>query len=155
MIEATGRLGATVTFDGTTVVIHRRPFRGSLVGTGEQTIGINQLDAIQFKPANFLTREGFIRFLTAGTTTPPSRAGQQNNAARSDPWAVMFWRKEQETFEQLRDEIQRALARRHGGAHDAPRLSAAEQLVKLIGLHAQGHLTDAEFKSLKQKLMND
>ena len=95
VIEATGRLGASLTFDGTTVTNRRALLRGSLVGTGDQTIHISQLGAVEFKRAGAITREGFVRFVVAGTTARRSRTGQQNNEARADPCAVVFWRKEQ------------------------------------------------------------
>jgi len=153
MTQATGRLGASVNFDGTTVTIHRKPFRGSLVGTGDQTIPISQLAAVEFKPAGAITREGFIRFVVAGAAANQARTGQQNNAARTDPWAVMFWRKEQPAFEQLRDAIQSALARHHGHPLSTEPHSVADELAKLVDLHVRGHLTDAEFANQKLKLL--
>jgi uncharacterized protein DUF4429 len=53
IIEAKGRNGATVSFDGTTVTISRRGILGALTaGNGHKRIPVHSVSAVQYKPAN-------------------------------------------------------------------------------------------------------
>jgi hypothetical protein len=156
MIEAEGRLGASVTFDGQVVTIRRKGFRGSLVGRGEQQIHVGQLGAIEWKAPGRITREGFIRFVVVGTVARRARVGQRNTDARTDEWAVVFWHKDTAAFEQLREAVQVAIAAKYQGGQvaDPAQPDVIDQLRKLGELRAAGIVTEAEFAAHKQKLLN-
>ena len=108
---------------------------------------ISQISGVEWQPAG-LINDGFIRFTVAGTVAQHGRLGSQATAARFDPWAVPFFRKQQASFEALRDAIEQA---RRGTA--APGPDVAGQLVQLAQLLDRGLLSRAEFDHQKAQLL--
>lgn len=152
MIEAKGRVGASVTFDGQWLVLRRSGYSRGVTGKGERRIHVTQIGAVEWKPAGRIM-DGYVRFVVAGTVAPRSRFGSQSGNARFDEWAVPFWRKSQPAFEQLRDAVEAAIATMRGGAPASAPLDVADQLTKLAGLRDSGDLTPAEFEAQKRRLL--
>lgn len=150
MIEARG-VNGTVTFDGQTVTIHRSGFMArATVGKGTKTIPIGSITAVQWKPAGAV--RGFIQFTVPGGNERRSQFGRQSTDAARDENSVLFGRKHQPAFEQVRDHVQATI---RGGSNlaGAPAASVADELAKLAGLRDQGVLSNAEFEQQKARLL--
>jgi hypothetical protein len=153
-LEAHGRLGASVRFDGHTVTLTRT--NRSLPGYGERSVHVSQLAGVRWQPPGLLTREGFIGFTVAGTVAPRARVGSQTTAARLDEWHVPFWRKERPAFEALRAAVEEARRSPHGPAAGAPTATldgTGGPLVELARMLREGLLTREEFEQEKARLL--
>lgn len=151
LIEAKGRLSTTAIFDGQTVTLRRGALSAPVVGSGERSIPVNQITAVEFKPARTLL-DGYIRFVLAGVQRPRSRAGRQLEDARFDEFAVPFWKKAQPQFEALRDAVQAAIAEGNG-AVSAPGSDPAAALRQLNDLRTQGLITPAEYETKRGDIL--
>lgn len=108
-IQAKGHTGI-VGFDGTFVTISRTGLLArAAVGQGEKRIPIRQVTAVQWKPASRLYH-GFIQFTLPGGNEIRSRSGKQTFDATHDENSVVFTRKQQESFQAVRDAIELAIA---------------------------------------------
>jgi hypothetical protein len=161
-MEARGHNGQ-VHFDGQFVTIARRGFIArSTIGKGEKRIPLVQITALQWKPATRLIN-GFIQFTIAGGIEARSRFGHQGSDAARDENSVVFMHKQMPAFEQLRAEIDGALARLHGQAVSqmrgvpiaGPRGSAAERLRELADLHTQRLISDQEFTARRAEILRE
>lgn len=143
-----------VGFDGVYVVITRSGWRArTTIGKGEKRIPVASIASVQWKPAGPLM-SGFIQFETAGMGGTRSRSGSQTYDAAKDENSVLFTRKQQAAFEQLRAAVEQAIAARHSPQpqHAAP-ASVADELVKLAQLRDQGVLSPVEFEQQKARLL--
>jgi hypothetical protein len=154
VVEAKG-LNGTVRLESDFLTISRKGFMArASVGKGEKRILLNQLTAVQLKPAGPVIN-GFIQFTVGGGNESRSRFGSQTRNAAEDENSVIFtWAKRVE-FEALRDAVERAMADRHRPQqHAAPATpSIPEQITQLAGLRDAGILSDQEFETKKQELL--
>jgi hypothetical protein len=146
-IQAQGHL-ATVTFDGDTVTITRKPFKRLTAGSSEKRIPVRAINAIQIKPAGRLTT-GFIEFTISGGKEHNSPLRQRAVDVANNENAVVFARGQQSEFEALRDAVEAAL----GQPRDGGEPGLAEQLAQLGELHRTGVLSGEEFAAAKRKLL--
>ena len=157
-------VNGTVVVDGGFVTIQRKGFLArSGVGKGEKRIPLRQITAVQFKPAGAMI-SGFIQFSLGGGTERRSAFGRQSFDAASDENSVMFTKKQQPEFEELRAAIEQGIAEGHQpvpARHAAPILAPPSpgadmvgQLNQLADLHRQGALSDQEFQAAKFRLIN-
>ena len=143
----------TIVFDGATVAITRTGFIArATVGKGEKHIPLRHITAVQFKPAG-LVMNGFIAFTLAGGVEARSRFGHQTSDAVNDENSVLFTKMQQPAFEQLRADIERALAMLAGPPQYVPAADPVAQLQQLAALHHSGALTAAEFAHAKASLI--
>lgn len=111
-IDAAGRNGQIV-FDGKTVTIRREGFFGRAGhGRGEKSIPLGHIAGVQLKPSGALTN-GFFQLTVPGeiSSTRASKGSRTMDAAK-DENAVIFTKKQQSEFEELRDAIVSAIASR-------------------------------------------
>lgn len=150
-ITAKGHNG-TVTFDGAFVTIKRAGLIATATqGGGEKRIPISQVSAVQWKAPTSLTN-GFIAFSLAGAIEKQSRAMRQTQAAMNDENSVLVRKKHGAEFEVLRAAIENAIAHRAEPSAPPPG-SGADEISRLVALHAAGHLTDTEFSAAKAKVL--
>jgi hypothetical protein len=152
MIEAAGT-GGQLAFDGQYVTITRNGFLARAThGRGDKKIPITAISAVQWKPAGITN--GFLQLSIGGADRQAAKGGRTMNAAK-DENSVVFTKKQQPAFEQLRTALEQAIAERHAPAAPAPATSVADELAKLAELHQQGILTDQEFAAQKQRLLGN
>lgn len=109
MITAVGRNGQ-VSFDGRTVTITREGAAARAThGRGEKSIPIRQIAAVQFKPNSFAT-VGFIQFTVPGEMSKNRGKGGRTMDAAKDENAVLFSKKAEQDFLNLKAAVQSALA---------------------------------------------
>lgn len=84
---------------------------------------INHITSMQLKPAGLMN--GFIQFSLAGGVEKQSKFGRQSNDAARDENAVMFTKKQQSAFEELRAAIERAMVAR------APKASGTDTVAQV------------------------
>ncbi|MEU4996568.1 DUF4429 domain-containing protein [Streptomyces sp. NPDC021622] len=153
MIKVSGK-GGQIEFDGEYVTITRKGFltRGG-VGKGHKRLHVSQIAAVQWKPAGPLVN-GFIQFTVPGGIERRSQFGNQSLRAAQDENSVMFTKKQQPEFEELRVALDEAIATQHG-THSVPATPAsiADELSKLAQLREQGVLSPEEFEAQKAKLL--
>lgn len=82
------------------------------------------------------------------------RRGQGSAAARTDPLTVPFTYSHRGEFEALAAAVRAALAEFYPATGGPLPGGLAEQLAQLAGLHAQGELTDKEFRAAKARLLS-
>lgn len=149
MIEASS-FATTAVFDGEYVTITRGLMHP--VGKGETRLHVSQITAVRWKPAGMFG--GFIQFSVPGAITAKSGSSSQNAAARRDPHAITFSKKQQPPFEELRAAVEAAVSSAHAPAAGAPGTEPlADQLTKLNALHQQGVLSREEFAAAKARLL--
>jgi hypothetical protein len=145
-IEVKGYNGS-VAFDGQFVTIIRKGALARMtVGKGEKRIPLASITAVQWKPAGAMVN-GFIQFTVPGGNEKKSAFGSQTRGAVNDENSVVFVKKQMPDFEELRMQVEMAIARRGSGqpAAPAPQPNIAEQIQQLAGLRDQGLLTNEEF----------
>jgi hypothetical protein len=109
VVEAVGR-GGQVSFDGAMVTITRRGALGRMTaGKGEKRIPVRSITAVRWKPAGAMVN-GYIQFTLPGGVETRQRAGNQTVAAARDENAVVFTRRQQPAFEELRAAVEAVLA---------------------------------------------
>lgn len=116
---------------------------------GEKRIPVASVISVQFKDATSLVN-GYIQFATAG--------GENSRgimSATQDENSVMFLKKQQSNFENLRTFVEAKIAQRNSSSGTVTQTeSAAEQLIKLAGLLEKGLITQDEFDTQKSKLLS-
>jgi hypothetical protein len=141
-----------VSFDGHFVTIARKGFLArATLGKGDKRIPIGQLTAVQFKPAGALVN-GFVQFSLGGGNERRSSFGSQSMEASRDENSVMFNRKQQPAFAELRSAVEAAMAAVHAPATATP--DRFDQLRKLGELRNAGLVTPEEFEAQKARLLN-
>lgn len=151
MFEAAGFNG-TARFDGRMLTITRNRVGRMTLGKGEKHIPLVSITAVQWKPAGGMI-SGFIQFGVAGSVEGRSEFGRQTKDAKQDENAVVFNRKQQPVFEQLRDMVNEAITARSEGTQRPAAVSVADELQKLAGLLRSGVLTVPEFEQQKARLL--
>ena len=157
-IEAQGHNG-TVLFDGQFVTLRRKGVLARMsVGKGEKRIPLRSINAVQIKPAGPVMN-GFIEFSLGGGDERRSQFGRQTADAVNNENAVMFTRKQQPAFDQLRAAVEQAIV-----ASMAPQSAYAPppqqpvgfvgQLQQLEQLRQSGALSDQEFQQAKARLLS-
>lgn len=101
-----------VEFDGQFITITRKGFARVTYGKGSKDIPVEQVTAVQWKPAGKLGVPGVISFSLAGASENQSRFGRQTADACQDENSVLFLRKQQPAFEELRDAVKSTIAAR-------------------------------------------
>jgi membrane protease subunit (stomatin/prohibitin family) len=137
-----------IRFDGESVLISRKGGIAFLTQglKGEKRIPVSNITSVQFKSANAITN-GYIQFATAGGE---SRGGVLD--AGSDENSVMFLKRMQPMFEELRKAVEEAVQKRALG-HQAAAESPLDSLKKLKELLDAGVISQGEFDSKKASLM--
>lgn len=148
---------ADVQFDGYQVIIKRgnsflTQVRGGM--TGEKGFPVDAITSVQWQDASTLS-SGFIKFLTGGSGPIQGSFGTAAiTVALNDPDTVVFKKKSQAEFIQLREVVESA--RRAGRAHQpaaAPQVDLADQLAKLGALRDAGVLSEEEFAAKKAEIL--
>ncbi|UOY92913.1 SHOCT domain-containing protein [Ectobacillus sp. JY-23] len=115
---------------------------------GDKEILVKQISSIQFKPANLFTN-GYIQFAFSG--------GKENKGglmdATKDENTIMFNKKQQPLFEQIKVAIEQKIDESHAPTIVQNTVDVAEQIKKLADLRDSGILTDEEFNSKKKQLL--
>lgn len=141
-------------FDGSFVTITRNGFLARAShGRGDKRIPIASVSAVQWKPAGPMVN-GFIQLSIGGADRQAAKGSRTMNAAK-DENSVVFTKKQQGSFEELRAAIEQAIAQQHApqAAAAAP-ASLADELAKLAALRDQGILSAAEFDAQKARLLS-
>lgn len=156
MIQADGH-GGQVQFDGQYVTITRSGFLARAThGKGEKRLHISQISAVQWKPAGAMVN-GFIQFTVPGGNEARGGFGQQTMSAAKDENSVIFTRKQQPQFDQLRYAIDQAVAAQHAPSpavdHPTPAPSMVDELSKLANLFEQGLISREDYDLAKKRLL--
>jgi hypothetical protein len=141
-------VGGQVSFDGDTVRIERKGVMGRLSGAEPVLLHLREIAAVQTKKASALIN-GFIKFIPVGTSPVPA-SGEAPRGATPDQNSIMFYKKDQAAFEQLRDTVVEALAH----LADAEEPDIPTQIAQLAALRDQGVLTEEEFNAKKAELLD-
>jgi hypothetical protein len=154
IMEVKGHNG-TVIWDGDFVTIRRTGFLArTTVGKGEKRIPISSMTAVQWKPAGVMVN-GFIQFTVGGGNEKRSKFGSQTSSAVNDENSVVFIKKQMAAFDNLRSQIEHAMAER--GRPSAPAAPAAPdhlaQLKQLGELREAGVLSVEEFSAKKTEIL--
>jgi hypothetical protein len=154
-IEAQGHNG-TVVFDGQFVSLQRKGVLARLsVGKGEKRIPLRSINAVQLKPAGPVMN-GYIEFSLGGGSERRAQFGRQTVDAVNNENAVMFTRKQQPAFDQLRAAVEQAIAASSvpQPAYAPPAAGLAGQLQQLDQMRQSGALSDQEFAQAKARLLS-
>lgn len=133
----------TVGIDGDALVIKYAVWAHGF--KGEKRIPFRSIASVQFREPGFMT-VGYIQFGIVGGIE--ASGGLMN--ATQDENSVVFEKRDLEAFTRLRDIVEGRLMDARKPPSTA---STADEIVKLAALRAAGDLTDAEFQTLKGKLM--
>ncbi len=151
-IEAKGRNGATVIFDGTTVTISRKGFLGAMTaGNGDKRVPVRMITAVQYKPASAMIY-GYIQFSFSGETQKNRRQQSINDRAR-DENTVQFTKQQMPAFDYLRDAIEFVRSQPAAPTVMQAGPSAAERIQQLAQLRAQGLISAEEYEAKRQQLL--
>jgi len=147
MLEAKGIAGQ-LRLEGDEVIISRKgAFAFVSHGSkGEKAIHLTQIAAVQFKPAGMLS--GYIQFTLPGGRE--SRGGAFD--AAKDENSVMFEKRHQGDFENIRDAVKARLIQLRAPAAAAS-ASPSDEIEKLAGLRDRGILTEEEFQAKKRQML--
>jgi Domain of unknown function (DUF4429) len=113
---------------------------------GDKEILLSSITAIEFKPAGFLGKAGYIRFVYQGGGEIKKSFWEIVDPvmhAAADENAVLFGKGQQSGLERLKRAIEKELAK-IVRPQAAPITSVAEELTKLAGLRCKGILTEEE-----------
>jgi uncharacterized membrane protein YdbT with pleckstrin-like domain len=124
------------------VTTDRCIYRSGVVSKRGIEIPLERINTIFFE-------QGFIdRIVRAGTLVIESAGemGRQTFEDVRDPVHV-----QNVLYQEMEDNENRKFDRISGGGQ----LSTADELAKLVELHSQGHLSDAEFESQKARLLQN
>lgn len=114
---------------------------------GDKTIPLKSITAVQFRPAGAFMG-GLVQFTIAGGRE--FRGGMLE--ATKDENAVIFERKQESAFLDLRDAIQTAIAGASTLAIGA-RSNLTDELSKLVELVEKGYLTRDEYNARKNEIL--
>lgn len=105
-ITATGLVGIVATFDGEFIEITRKGSIQLGLVKGSKRFRARDVAAIEMKPAAFAVA-GYIKFSAPGANELRPNFGHKTGSAVNDPYAVPFKRRQQASFEALRDSIEK------------------------------------------------
>lgn len=137
-----------VTVENGFVKISRRGLMNRINnGGGEKNIRINALSGVQVKKPGLTT--GYIQFIFSGSkdTTGVMDAVKDENT-------ILFTKSEYKQALELRDHVEELLNQPTLTQSAATSVSTADELLKLKQLLDIGVLSQAEFDSQKEKLLN-
>lgn len=140
MMRAEGSNGS-VELVGDSIIIRRKGLANILTQgiQGEKTIPLSSITAVQFKDAgNWMA--GMIQFSVFGGRDV--RGGMM--AATTDENAVLFEKKQQPAFNEMRDKVRALMGKPAAGNDD---------LVRLAELVEKGFLTREEFDARKAAIL--
>ena len=140
-------VGGQVQFDGDTVPIERKGALGRLSGGDKQVLHIREIAAVQTKRASAMIN-GFIKFVPMGSGPTPE-SGEAARFDTPDENSVMFHKKDQASFEQLRDAVVEATR----NLAEIDHTPIPDQISQLADLRDRGILTDEEFEAKKTDLL--
>lgn len=138
-----------ITVDGECLRIRRKGVANLLTQgfQGEKTIPFSTIRAVQFKEAG-RWMAGYIQFSIAGAVEPPAGIME----ATKDENAVLFEKKQEPAFQQLRTLVEDRLLR---AAPTQPQTtSVTSELERLAALFDRGLLTRDEFDQQKRGLLS-
>lgn len=138
----------TITVDGECLRIRRKGLANLITQgfQGEKTIPFETIRAVQFKDAGGWMA-GYIQFSISGAVERPAGIME----ATKDENAVLFEKKQQPAFQQLRTLVEDRLTR--SAPKSSPVSSIAADLERLGGLLERGLLTRDEFDQQKRALL--
>jgi hypothetical protein len=142
LLKVRGSGGSVTVYADSVVIAHR----GLLGGFGgEKTIPLANITSIRLRKAGFF--RGCIQFGVAGAMEQ-----RVSLFGRPDPNTVVFGFLKTAAFVRLKAYVEKlqAQARTKGTATS----SVVQEPAELARLHEQGVLSDVEFQSLKEKLLN-
>lgn len=146
--------GGSVEFDGQFVTIRHTGLGRLTVGGDDRRIHVRNITAVQIKRAGMMTN-GFIQFTVPGN----ARAEFGRGTAVHDENSMIFTRKQQQEFDQLRMTIEEAVVAVRMSRPVVQREQhafgggTAGQLAQLSHLHASGALSDEEFVAARSRLL--
>jgi hypothetical protein len=145
-----GKSGVTVELNNGRVIIrHPRGLKGLLQdpqrGRGDKEIPISSVTAVQLKPVGWAT-SGYIQFAYSGSTE--SKGGVFN--AVKDENTVMFDKKQQPRFEELKNRILEAQSA--GTTTSTP--TKAQEIRELSKLLEDGIISEEEFAAAKIRVLS-
>ncbi len=148
LLLAKGVNGQLALLDGR-VRISKKGVLGFLTSgfKGDKEIQISSISSIQFKKAGLVN--GYVQFAFMGSGEAKGGVFQ----AASDENTVMFNKKQQPSFEAIRDEVQRLMNAASAGGSDTATIDIPDQIKKLAELRDQGILSGEEFDMKKASLL--
>lgn len=140
----------TITLENETLRIRRKGLANILTQgfQGERVIPLSSIRAVQFKDAG-AWMAGYIQFSVLGAIDRPPGLME----ATKDENAVLFEKRQQASFENLRKTIEENLLTSKASERDGDSSTAA-QLERLAGLLERGLLTREEFDQQKSILLH-
>ena len=138
----------SVRLDGDRLRINRKGFANILTQgvQGEKVIPLASISAVQFKSAGWMA--GYIQFTIKGGIERPGGIME----ATKDENAVLFEKKQQPAFEDLRKIVETAMSR-PAASQGTRSSSESEELERLANLVERGFLTREEFEMKKRALL--
>lgn len=112
---------------------------------GDKNIMISTISSIQFKNAGMMTN-GYIQFAFMGGKEAKGGLFQGSQ----DENTVMFNKKQQPGFEQIRDKVEKMI---QTGNTTTSSISDADELIKFADLRDKGILTEDEFQQKKKQIL--
>jgi hypothetical protein len=149
--------GGSVEFDGQFVTIRHTGLGRFTISKDDKRIHVRNITAVQLKRAGMMTN-GFIQFTVPGGSDR-SQTTRQAGSAVHDENSMIFTRKQQAEFDQLRSAVEQAVDAVHVPRPVVQREQQAfgggiaGQLAQLAHLHASGALSDDEFASARSRLV--
>jgi len=131
------------------IVIKRKGFLAKIdhgFFKGDKTIYINQITAIQVKPAGFFMY-GYIQFTLPGGVE--SKKGLRD--ADHDENTVEFYKQDNELVKQIKSKIEELMAQQR--MSNTNQLSPADEIRKYKKLFDDGVITQGEFEQKKKRLL--
>ena len=147
-----GKSGVTVEVNNGRVIIrHPRGLKGLLQdpqrGRGDKEIPISSITAVQLKPVGWAT-SGYIQFAYSGSKE--SKGGVFD--AVKDENTVMFDKKQQPRFEELKNRILEAKSAGDTSTTSAP--TKAQEIRELSKLLEDGIISEEEFAAAKIRVLS-
>lgn len=138
-----------IRIEGDWLVIERKGLGRLGHSKGDKRIALGQIVAVKMRPAGRFAN-GFIHFSTSGRD---DFSGGLEDAARDDN-SVIFLRKHQADFDELREHVEGYAASHLADTSSQGAQGTAEQLRQLAALRDEGLLTTEEFDAKKAELLS-
>jgi len=160
LISAFGRDGGIEVFKGKIVILRGESIslRSGKFRLRSKEFWINSISSIQFKEVEGIFSPGFIKFALVGEIgnkpKSTSNKGIFSDDKTKDENAVLFNKKEEDLFRQVKAEIEKqieeSLSQQQAKIKPA---TALDELEKLASLKEKGIITQEEFQAKKKKLL--
>lgn len=115
---------------------------------GDKDILVSSISSIQFKNAGIMTN-GYIQFAFMGGAEAKRGLFQ----ATQDENSVMFDRKQQSNFEEVKRLVEEMSQRGQPSPQPSATTDPGDQIEKLAALRAKGLLSEDEFTAAKKKIL--